>query len=91
MTLKPCTMRCGNLARGPICEACRHTLESEAIGAYAPRDKALAELQYAVAFITTARREVADSVPRKILARALRSIQEAKDALERGHKTRPQG
>lgn len=79
-------MRCGNLCRGPICDLCRDALRSESIGAAAPRDIALSQMQHTKAFIEIAMRQVGGTTTHKILARGLESLLIAKIALEQGHR-----
>ena len=82
---RPCTMRCGNLCRGPICDLCRDALRAESIGAAAPRDLALSQMQHATAFIELAAKYL-DPATKKLLERAVDSIKVAKVVLEYGHR-----
>jgi hypothetical protein len=83
---RPCTMRCGNLCRGPICDLCRDALRAEAIGAASPRDIALSQMQQTKAYVEIAMGQAGDTITRKILARGLESLLIAKTALEQGHR-----
>lgn len=48
---KPCALACGRRSKQEVCTTCRAQVKAECLGAYLPRDQALAELQVAEAIL----------------------------------------